>query len=51
MVVLPERRAVFQKGLDRLEKWADRYLTKFNKKCKVLLTGRDKPRHRDLLGS
>ncbi|KFW62823.1 hypothetical protein AS28_14796, partial [Pygoscelis adeliae] len=37
--------------LNRLEKWADRNLMKFNKeKCKVLHQGRNNPMHQDVLG-
>jgi len=48
----PEGRASIQNDLDRLEKWADRDLTKFNKgKCKVLHLGRNNLRHLYILGA
>lgn len=33
------------RDLDGLEKWVDRKLMKFNKKCKVLDLGRNNPMH------
>ena len=48
----PEVRAAVVLGLDRLEKWADRNLMKFNKeKCKVLPLGRNNPVHQYMLGA
>lgn len=37
--------------LHRLEKWADKHLMMFNKKCKVLYLGRNNPRHQHVLGA
>jgi len=37
-------------SVDRLEKWADRNLMKFNK-CKVLQLGRNNPMHGYMLGT
>ncbi|GAB0180571.1 mitochondrial enolase superfamily member 1 [Grus japonensis] len=46
----PEGCAAMQRDLDRLEKWADRNLVKFNnEKCKVLSLLRNNPSHQDML--
>jgi len=47
----PEGCAAVWRDMDRLEKWADRNLTKFSKeKCEVLPLGRNNPMHQDRLG-
>ena len=48
----PEGHASIQRDLDRLEKWGNRNLMRFNQeKCKVLPPGRNKPRHQFMLFS
>ena len=47
-----EGRATLQEDLDRLEEWANKNLTKFNKnKCKVLHLGKHNPGVQHRLGS
>jgi len=47
---MPESRAVIQRDLNRLEKWPNRNLMKFNKeKSKVLHLGRNSPLHQYIL--
>ncbi|KAK4830515.1 hypothetical protein QYF61_011457 [Mycteria americana] len=48
----PEGCAAIQRDLDRLQKWADRKIIKFNKgKCKVLHVGRNNSMHQYMLGA
>lgn len=48
---MPEGCATIQRDLDRLEKWADRNLREFNKKCKVLHLSRNYPMQQSMLGA
>ena len=48
----PEGRAAIQTDFNRLEKWTDRNLLKFNKgKCQVLHLGRNIVKHQYILGA
>lgn len=38
-----------QRDMDKLEKWSDRKLMEFNKKCKILYLGKNSLRHQDTL--
>ena len=52
MADTPEGQAAAQRVLDRLEKWADRKLMKFNKgNCKVLHLGKNNPVYQHVLGA
>ena len=54
MADAPEGHTAIQRDLNRLEKWADRNLMKFNKEmCKVLHLWKNKitPMHQDMLGA
>ena len=52
VVDTPDGCAAIHKGINRLEKWADRNLMEFNKgKCKVLFLGRNNCRYRHRLRS
>lgn len=46
---MPGGPAAIKGDLGRLEKWADKDLMKFNKKCRVLHVGRDSTRHQYML--
>lgn len=48
---MPEGRAAIQTDRDGLKKWADRSLMEFNKKCQVLLLGKNNPIHQHMLGA
>jgi len=43
--------AAIQRECNRLEKWADRYLMMFTKKCRVPHLGRNNPMHQYTLGA
>lgn len=48
----PEGCGAIQRDLDRVEKWADGNLKKFNKRqCKFLHLRRNKPRHQYMIGA
>ena len=47
---MPESCAAIQRDHDRLEKWADGNLTKFNNKSGILHLGESNPMHEYMLG-
>ncbi|KAK4830009.1 LOW QUALITY PROTEIN: hypothetical protein QYF61_008272 [Mycteria americana] len=51
VVDTPEGCAAVQRDLDRLEKWAERNLMKFNKKYSILHLGRKNSMHQHMLGA
>ena len=46
---IPKGCAAIQSDMDVLEKWADRNLMEFNKKCKILYLGKNSLRHQDTI--
>lgn len=50
VVESPEDPAAIQRDLDRLERWTDKNLMKFNMKSGALCMGRNNPRYQYTLG-
>ncbi|KAJ7396803.1 rna-directed dna polymerase from mobile element jockey-like [Pitangus sulphuratus] len=48
---MPEGHVAIERNFNRLEKWLDRNLKKFNKKCKIFNLGENNPRHEHVLGA